>query len=125
MKHLKQEFDKLTFKEAVSFSMAYLSLITGFVLLFIGMFTEPKGQIHESVLTAFGVILIFVGAIMGISMHFANEMLQIKRTIPDLIREVIGTMSTEDTDKHKAGADMPQAPETCRVDLSKKGGANG
>lgn len=89
MKHLKQEFDKLTFKEAISYSMAYISLITGFVLLFIGMFTDPKGQIHESVLTAFGIILVFVGTIMGISMHFANELMRFKGTIPTLIRDMI------------------------------------
>ena len=112
MKHLKQEFDKLTFKEALSFSMAYLSLVTGFVMLFIGMFTEPKGQIHESVLTAFGIILIFVGAIMGISMHAANEILRIKSTIPALIREMIRTEETERLEKNVSGG----------ADLGKKGG---
>lgn len=96
MKHLKQEFDKLTFKEAVSYSMAYISLLTGFVLLFIGLFTEPKGQIHESVLTAFGVILVFVGTILGISMHFANELLRFKGAVPDLIRDIIRANMTQE-----------------------------
>ncbi len=96
MKHLKQEFDKLTFKETVSYSMAFLSLVTGFVMLFIGMFTEPKGQIHESVLTAFGIILVFVGTIMGISMHFANELIRFKGTIPGLVREMIRSASEEE-----------------------------
>lgn len=85
MKHLKQEFDKLTFKETVVYSMAFLSLVTGFVLLFIGMFTEPRGQIHESVLTAFGVILIFVGSLMGISMHYANELTHFKGVVTNML----------------------------------------
>ncbi|MBD5279088.1 MAG: hypothetical protein HDS35_00890 [Bacteroides sp.] len=95
MKHLKQEFDKLSFKDALAYSMAYLSLIVGFVLLFIGMFTDPKGQIHESVLTAFGIILVFVGAILQISLYWANQLSQMKGTLPGLIREILRTDSPE------------------------------
>ena len=92
MKHLKQEFDKLTFKEAISYGMAFMSLVGGFVLLFIGLFTEPKGQIHESVITAFGIILMFVGAIIGVSMHYASEMSRLKNTLPGIVREVVASM---------------------------------
>ena len=89
MKHLKEEFDKLTFKDAMAYSMAYLSLIVGFVMLFIGMYTEPRGQIHESVLTAFGIILVFVGAILGISLHYNNELARIRTAIPDLVSQLM------------------------------------
>ena len=85
MKHLKQEFDKLSFKEAVVYSMAVLSLIAGFVLLFISLYTEPKGEIHDSVLTAFGIILVFVGSLLGISMHYANELNTFKRVVTELL----------------------------------------
>lgn len=107
MKHLKQEFDKLTFKEAIVYTLASLSLITGFVLLFIGMFTEPKGEIHESVLTAFGVILIFVGSMLGISMHYTNELLQLKNAVPKLVQEFIekNIASGINLDKKKEGGE--------------------
>ncbi len=81
MRHLKQEFDKLTFKETLVYSLAILSTIAGFTLLFLDLFLPPTGQIHESVLTAFGLILIFVGSLLGISMHYSNELQKFKTSI--------------------------------------------
>ena len=73
MKHLKEEFDKLTFKETIIYSLAVLCIVAGFVLLFLGLYIPPTGEIHESVLTAFGLILVFVGSLLGISMHYRNK----------------------------------------------------
>jgi len=44
---------------------AVLSL-GGLVLLFCGVFIDPEGQIHESLLVAFGEVATFSGALMGI-----------------------------------------------------------
>ncbi len=87
MKHLKQEFDKLTFKETIVYSLAMISTIAGFTLVFLGMYLPPKGQIHESVLTAFGLILIFVGSLLGISMHYNNQLFSFKKSITEYLRE--------------------------------------
>ena len=38
----------------------------GLVLLFCGLFIDPEGQIHESLLVAFGEVATFSGALMGI-----------------------------------------------------------
>ena len=38
----------------------------GLVLLFCGVFIDPEGQIHESLLVAFGEVATFSGALMGI-----------------------------------------------------------
>ena len=40
--------------------------IGGLVLLFCGIFIEPKGQIHESLLIGFGEVATFAGALFGI-----------------------------------------------------------
>ena len=52
---------------------ANLQLITaavlsvgGLVLLFCGVFIEPHGQIHESLLIGFGEVATFAGALFGI-----------------------------------------------------------
>lgn len=87
MKHLKQEFDKLTFKEALVFAIAALSLIAAFVLLFLGMLIPPKGEIHDSVLTGFGIVLLFVGSLLGVSMHYSNELAKLKDQAFAMIRE--------------------------------------
>ena len=96
MRHLKQEFDKLTFKETLTYGLAIASLIAGFTLLFFGMFLPPEGQIHDSVLTAFGIILVFVGAILGIEMHYADKTKKFMETITQQVSEALN----RDNGKH-------------------------
>ena len=44
---------------------AVLSL-GGLVLLFCGMYIDPQGEIHETLLVAFGELATFAGALFGI-----------------------------------------------------------
>lgn len=45
-------------------------IIVGCALLIAAFFTPPTGEIHSSVLIAFGEILTFVGAIFGLDYHY-------------------------------------------------------
>lgn len=81
MKHLKSEFDKLTFKEVLVYSMAIVAMAAGLTMLFLGMYIPPEGQIHESVLTAFGIICVFSASLLGISIHYANELDKLKNSV--------------------------------------------
>lgn len=83
MKHLKHEFDKLTFKEVIIYALAMIVMIAGLTLLFTGMFIPPEGEIHGSVLSAFGLICIFVASLLGISLHYANELDKFKNDIQE------------------------------------------
>lgn len=91
MKHLKQEFDKLTFKEVIIYMLAVVTMIAGLALLFIGLFIPPEGEIHGSVLTAFGSICIFVASLLGISLHYANELDKFKNNVQEKLNEIIST----------------------------------
>lgn len=51
-------------------------IVAGVVLLFIAMFIDPKGEIHGSVLGAFGEIATLAGALLGMD---AYTSLKIKR----------------------------------------------
>ena len=44
---------------------AVLSL-GGLILLFCGLYIDPEGQIHESLLVAFGETATFAGALFGV-----------------------------------------------------------
>jgi hypothetical protein len=44
---------------------AILSL-GGMIMLYCGVFIDPQGQIHESLLIGFGEVATFAGAIMGV-----------------------------------------------------------
>ncbi len=47
--------------------------IVGLILLFCGLYIDPKGEIHETVLVAYGEILTFAGSLMGIDYHYKHK----------------------------------------------------
>ena len=53
-------------KPNIQLSTAAVLSIGGLVLLFCGIFIEPQGQIHESLLIGFGEVATFAGALFGI-----------------------------------------------------------
>ena len=53
-------------------SAAILSL-GGLILLFCGVFIDPQGQIHESLLVAFGETATFAGALFGIDYVYKRK----------------------------------------------------
>lgn len=89
MKHLKEEFDKLTFKEVIIYTLAVVTMLAGLTLLFIGLYIPPEGEIHGSVLTAFGSVCIFVASMLGISLHYANELDKFKNTVQEQLDGII------------------------------------
>ena len=51
---------------------AILSL-GGLVMLFCGVFINPEGQIHESLLVGFGEVATFAGALMGVDYIYRRK----------------------------------------------------
>jgi hypothetical protein len=47
--------------------------IGGLVLLFCGVYIDPKGQIHETLLIGFGEVATFAGAIMGVDYTYKRK----------------------------------------------------
>lgn len=71
-------------KTIVSYSklvMSAISLLTGIVLLFIGMFIQPEGEIHSSVLVAFGEVATFAGAILGIHFSYTTKISELENEL--------------------------------------------
>lgn len=52
---------------------AFILSIGGLVLLFCGIFIDPQGQIHESLLVAFGETATFAGALFGIDYVYKKK----------------------------------------------------
>ena len=52
---------------------AALLSIGGLVLLFCGVYIDPQGEIHESLLVAFGEVATFSGALMGIDYTYKHK----------------------------------------------------
>ena len=47
--------------------------IGGLILLFCGIFIDPQGQIHETLLVAFGETATFAGALFGIDYVYKRK----------------------------------------------------
>ena len=47
--------------------------VGGLVLLFCGVFIAPQGEVHESLLVAFGEIATFAGALFGIDYVYKRK----------------------------------------------------
>lgn len=50
--------------------VACLMCVAGLVLLFSGFWVDPEGEIHSSVLVAFGEVLTFSGALFGVDYSY-------------------------------------------------------
>lgn len=81
MRHLKQEFDKLSIKEVITYALAIGCMVAAIVAIFLGMYIEPRGEVHPSVLTYFGISSAFCGSLLGISAHYNNELTKFKAEI--------------------------------------------
>ena len=47
--------------------------VGGLIMLFCGVFIEPHGQIHESLLIGFGEVATFAGALFGIDYVYKQK----------------------------------------------------
>lgn len=62
--------EKTPLKVSIQFYCAVILTIVGCGLLIAGFIVPPPGEIHNSVLVAFGEILTFVGTVFGMRYHF-------------------------------------------------------
>lgn len=57
-------------KTQVQLTMAVLLTVAGLVLIFTSFWVEPEGEIHQSVLIAFGELSTFAGALFGVDYSY-------------------------------------------------------
>ena len=65
MKKISQDA-KLTIQVVI----ASLLVIAGLTLLFLGFYAPPPGEIHDSILIAYGEVSTFAGSLLGIDYHY-------------------------------------------------------
>ena len=57
-------------KHTLQLIVSVVLVLFGCILITCGFFVDPRGEIHPSVLTAFGEILTFSGAIIGVDYNY-------------------------------------------------------
>ena len=60
-------------KLSIQLLTAALLSIGGLIMLYCGVFIDPQGQVHESLLVAFGEVATFSGALMGIDYVYKKK----------------------------------------------------
>lgn len=57
-------------KLTIQVILAVLLVITGVILLFLGFYAPTVGEIHDSVLIAYGEVSTFAGSLCGVDYHY-------------------------------------------------------
>jgi hypothetical protein len=72
-----KSMDEVTPRDKVQFGIAIGLMVFGCVVLLIGLLTPPEGQIHQSVLVAFGEIATLAAGVLGIDAIYTNKLQKI------------------------------------------------
>ena len=72
-----KSMDSVTPRDKVQFGIAIGLMVFGCVVLLIGLLTPPEGQIHQSVLIAFGEIATLAAGVLGIDAIYTNKLQKI------------------------------------------------
>ena len=59
--------------QLIQLIIAAVLSIGGLALLYCGAWFAPQGEIHETVLIAFGEVATFAGSIIGIDYHYKSK----------------------------------------------------
>ena len=89
------KIDKIK-KDRIQFDASLLVLLSGIVLVFVALFLEPVGIIHYSVLSAFGMLLTFVGAVWNLDIKYTFKTEEMRS---QLLREKQVNNDTENKDE--------------------------
>lgn len=81
-------FKNQKYKDKVSYILAVASFVFGYILLMLSFWVEPTGVIDNSVLAAFGSLLVFSASLLGISMHYGAELERFKTEIRKKIEKI-------------------------------------
>ena len=83
-------------KENIQFIASLVTLIAGITLLFVGLFLQPVGIIHYSVLTAVGMLLSFVGAVWNIDLKYDFKTQELRKEIRGEEERMRGSEARQD-----------------------------
>lgn len=93
-----------TSKENLQFISSLVVLFAGLILVFISLFIKPTGEIHPSVITAFGMFLSFVGAVWHLDLKYDFK-------TKELEHKVNSKLEQDKPERDKLERDKPERDE--------------
>ena len=100
MRHLKEEFDKLSMKDFLTFLVAIGCQIAAVVAIFLSLYIEPEGEIHSSVLAYFGISSGFCGSLLGLSIRYKSQLAEFKTEAMRDVNDRLGNLEKNAFDKN-------------------------
>ena len=91
-------------KEKISWGLAILSFILGWVITFSGFFVEPKGEIHPTVIVIFGQAMVITGAIVGFNLNVKSQGATLYEKLSEVIHDTIEKKFREEKERETSGA---------------------
>lgn len=82
----------------VKLLLASLIVLAGVLLIFSGFYVPPTGVIDQSVLIAFGEILTFAGALIGVDYTYQYRVFKIQSEVRKLVREELSVDKQEEAE---------------------------
>ena len=75
-------------KDTMEYIVAIAMILFGMVLCMLAFWTDPKGEIHPTVLGVLGQILIFVGAIFHLNIKLKNQNNDFETKVNEMRKEI-------------------------------------
>ena len=63
----------MKYTQLIQLIIAAMLAVGGLALLYCGAWFAPQGEIHETILIAFGEVATFAGSIIGIDYHYKSK----------------------------------------------------
>lgn len=94
----RNRFKSLPVKDKLSYSSACLAFVIGWGLVIAAFFTEPTGEVHDSILWILGQALLYAGGVFGIALYTGNQVRSMRRDIKRFMRnpESVDEIMAED-----------------------------
>lgn len=69
---MERQRNELTMERNLTYQLIVASVlvVAGLTLLFLGFVFPPQGEIHDSVLIAYGEVSTFAGSLVGVDYHY-------------------------------------------------------
>lgn len=93
MKTIGTELNHLPLKELLLYLLAIICHLASITAIFLSIYIEPRGEVHNSILTYFGISCGFCGSILGISTHYSNELTKFKSSVMNDINKNAGKIN--------------------------------
>lgn len=86
-------------KDTIEYIVAILVIIFGCVLTLLGFFAPPVGEIHPTIITVLGELLIFAGAIFHLNLSFKRKDVELRNDIRNQLDDFKNRLTNEDKSK--------------------------